>query len=141
MPTENQKAVFLSVAEKVRKGVKVSISAEMRKAGYSECTSKHPNKLTESDGWKELLDKYCKDEDIAKTLQEGMKASKTVSAITGKDANAGTVDFIDVPDYSVRHKYLETAVKLKGKVPKENEGGNVNYHLHLEQERQEYVQD
>lgn len=47
-------------------------------------------------------------------IAEGLDANRTVSArITGKDANSRTDDFIDVPDFLARHKYLETTLKLK----------------------------
>lgn len=47
-------------------------------------------------------------------LNEGLEATKVISArIVGKDANEQTDDFIDIPDYATRHKYLETALKMK----------------------------
>jgi len=55
MPTENQKQVFKNVVNKVRKGAKISISKEMRNAGYSKRTAEHPSKITKSIGWQELL--------------------------------------------------------------------------------------
>lgn len=48
-------------------------------------------------------------------LDELVDAKRTVSAISGKDANAGTVDFIDVPDYQTQVKALDIALKLKKK--------------------------
>jgi hypothetical protein len=47
-------------------------------------------------------------------LMEGLSATKVVSArVTGKDADSRTDDFIDVEDYPTRHKYMETALKLR----------------------------
>jgi hypothetical protein len=43
-----------------------------------------------------------------------IQATKVVSAIGGKDADAGSVDFIDVPDWQARGKGLEMAYKLTG---------------------------
>jgi len=34
-----------------------------------------------------------------------------------QDAWSKTDDFIEVEDYAVRHKYVETALKIKGKIP------------------------
>ena len=45
---------------------------------------------------------------------ELLEAKKTVSAISGNEANAGTVDFIDVPDYQIQFKALDASYKLKG---------------------------
>lgn len=53
-------------------------------------------------------------------VQEGLDATRSISAIAGTEANGGTVDFVDVPDYAVRHKYLETSLKLKGKLQKDS---------------------
>lgn len=48
-------------------------------------------------------------------LKEGMDATKNISAVVGTDANDRTMDFVEVPDYAVRHKYVETAYKVKKK--------------------------
>lgn len=63
---------------------------------------------------------------LQQKIMEGLSADKTVSArITGKDADSGTDDFIDVPDYMARHKYLETALKLKKRLVTEKAGVNI----------------
>lgn len=53
-------------------------------------------------------------------LAEGLDANKVISAriiqrgfSDAQEANEQTDDFIDVPDMPTRHKYLETALKLK----------------------------
>lgn len=70
-------------------------------------------------------------------LAEGLDANKQLSTrpVFKKDAptsqsarelpaaNEGTDDFIEVPDFAVRHKYLETALKLKGRLKKD---GDIN---------------
>lgn len=54
------------------------------------------------------------DTKLNKVLDEGLEANRVISAMnTGKQATGATADFIDVPDHAVRHKYLETALKLK----------------------------
>ena len=50
---------------------------------------------------------------LQKKIMEGLDATRTISAVKGTNANGGTTDFIDVPDFLARHKYLETALKLK----------------------------
>ena len=61
---------------------------------------------------------------LQEKLLEGLDSTKQIGARkivqgarTGHeirvDAMTDTDDFIDVPDYAVRHKYLETALKLK----------------------------
>lgn len=51
---------------------------------------------------------------LQKKIIEGLDATRTVSAkIINKGADTQDDDFIDVPDFMARHKYLETALKLK----------------------------
>ena len=51
---------------------------------------------------------------LQEKIMSGLDATRVVSArIVGKDADSQTDDFIDVPDFMARHKYLETALKLK----------------------------
>jgi phage terminase small subunit len=51
---------------------------------------------------------------LQQKILEGLEATRTVSAkIINKEADSQTDDFIDVPDFLTRHKYLETALKLK----------------------------
>ena len=61
---------------------------------------------------------------LQQKLLEGLEATKQIGARkivqgarTGHeikvDATTDTDDFIDVEDYAIRHKYLETALKLK----------------------------
>lgn len=46
--------------------------------------------------------------------KELMEANKTVSCVAGKDAGAGTVDFVDVPDWSARAKGLDMYYSVRG---------------------------
>ena len=54
------------------------------------------------------------DKNLLSVHKDMLQASRTVSAVSGKDANAGTVDFIDVPGWQARGKALEMGYKLKG---------------------------
>ena len=59
---------------------------------------------------------------LQKKIMEGLDATKVVSAVkTSKDATADSTDFIDVPDYVARHKYLETVLKLKRRLVERQE--------------------
>jgi len=92
-----------------------SVSKAMLKAGYSPATAKNPSELTERIGFRELLEiAGVSDEKLAEVLNNGLNATRVISAVGGKEANGATTDFIEVPDYAVRHKYLETGLKLKG---------------------------
>ena len=99
MPTIKQKTAYKEVV----KGS--TITKAMKVAGYSKETSKRTNKLTNTKGFKELIDKHLSDSKLAKVHDEGLKATKL--------HNTGSKT-LTTEDYAVRHKYLETAYKLKG---------------------------
>ena len=77
-------------------------------------------------------------------LNEGLKATKVVSVIPIKpkeaqpstgdlpDANSKNIEFVDVEDFAVRHKYLEMAYKLKNKYPTEKKNIDLNVQGSLE---------
>ncbi len=103
----------------VKKGE--SVSKAMIKAGYSKTISRVPKKVTERKGWQELMEKELPDEFLAKVHREGLKAK-----------------YKDKPDYSVRHKYLETAYKIKNKIPKEVNSIGVAVQVNVDKIRNEY---
>ena len=71
-------------------------------------------------------------------LNEGLEATKTISVVPIKpkeaqpstgdlpDATSKNIEFVDVEDFAVRHKYLDTALKLKGKYPTEKKDIDLN---------------
>lgn len=113
-----------------------SLTKAMVAAGFSPKSAKHTNTLTRTKGWQELVDKYISEEDLMKVHREGLKATKRqgVGGMVigmGKDGvdSIGHSD-IDVPDYAVRHKYLETGYKVRGRL-KEQEHGNTTNILNI----------
>lgn len=102
MPTLKQKKALIEIVEKGR----TSISAVMRDVGYSEKTAVDPSKLTESKGFKELLDEYIPDEEVRQAIKDGLHANKIITSPTEPDT--------EYPDYANRHKYLSTVLNLKG---------------------------
>ena len=73
MPTLKQKQVFKSlVVDKSGKAV----GKAMRTAGYSEKTSLTPSKLTNSDGWRELMEEFLDDRLLAKTHHKLLKSKQ-----------------------------------------------------------------
>jgi len=103
MATENQKRVFANVLERVRKGQKVSISAEMRKVGYSKETSKKPSKITKSLGWKELL-AQIQDEPLLTRLNE--------IALDNKDKRANIEAIKEIFKLKDRYPKQKLAVEI-----------------------------
>lgn len=68
-------------------------SRAMRDAGYSPATAENPSKLTSSLGFQELM------------AQMGVTDDKLIHVLN---------DGLDDEDANVRHKYLETSLKIKG---------------------------
>lgn len=111
-----------------------NISKSMREAGYPDITAKNPKNLTESKAWLELVDQGLPDDMLLEVHREGLQAMKR-SGTGGMKIGMGTDgevnDFghteIDEPDYATRHKYLDTAYKLKGSyAPEKKQSLNVD---------------
>ena len=101
MATEKQKKAAKNMLENGG-----NVSKAMRDAGYSPATAHNPQKMTDSDGWNELMDKNFPDELLQKVLNEGLLADKAI----GIEGNT-------IEDYPTRHKYLDTAMKLRDRYP------------------------
>jgi len=102
----------------------VSTIAEAgRKAGYADRKGawRCLQMPTVQDALKEFHDKLLKggvdDEVLVKVIKDGLKATETVRA----SLNGEFMDERTVPDYSVRHKYLDTVVKIRGFVRADKE--------------------
>ena len=115
MATEKQKKAFINSVENGG-----NISKAMRDAKYSDKTAKNPDKLTKSKGWEELCDEFLPDRKLAKVHKEGLNATtKKPHLIDRDDKGRPIYEYTDEDDFSVRHKYLDTAYKLKSKYPAE----------------------
>lgn len=108
MATFKQKEAFKKISENLG-----NVSKTMREVGYSDITAATPSNLTNSKGWKELMDTYLPEEDLIKVHKEGLSCTKKI-VIDG--------ELIEVDDYPTRHRYLEVGYKLRGRLSiKENE--------------------
>lgn len=107
-----------------------------RAAGYAHYTALQAHKNIESRiKFDDLMVKHGLDNDtIMKVLGDGLSANKVISAtvivnknkpgsleqdtpeVQERNADGKSMDFIDIPDHSVRHRYLETLLKLKGEL-------------------------
>lgn len=106
MPTLKQKKAFKETLE--NGGV---VSRAMLEAGYSEAMAKNPQKLTESDGWQELMDTYLPDSLLAKKHKELLN-KRTLGSIDVQAVKSG----LDMA-YRLKGKYAEQKIDLttKGK--------------------------
>lgn len=105
-----------------------NITKAMLAAGYSPATANTPQKLTESKGWQELLSEYLPDLLLNERHREGLDAIKKSPRIIGRD-NKGNpeYEYVSEPDYYARHKYLETAYKIKGRMEAKQPDINLNF--------------
>lgn len=77
----------------------------LRRVGYSETTATRPNQVIQSETFQQLMiESGVTKQKLSTVLNEGLEATKRY----GKDGD------VEAPDYAVRHKYLETALKLSG---------------------------
>ena len=96
-PNDKQKKVLAIALKNAGK-----LQPAMKEAGYAKGYAKNPKELTETKSWAVLLKEYLPDDLLTKVAQEGLEATTEPG---GK-----------LPDYVVRHKYLETALKMKNKL-------------------------
>lgn len=101
MPTVKQRTVALNLLENPGK----PIGTAMKEAGYAHGMVVNPKDLTESRGWKELMNEYLPDKTLLQVHKEGLAAMRTITSPTEPDH--------EVEDHPTRHKFLETAYKLK----------------------------
>lgn len=74
------------------------------KGQYSDAYLKS-GKLQKTKAWEELVEDMLSDTVLAKVHKEGLEATKIHTSHTEPD--------MELPDYAVRHKYLDTAYKVK----------------------------
>ena len=58
---------------------------------------------------------------LIKKLNEFMQAKKAVSVVSGRTADSGTVDFVDVDDYRIQLDALKLVCDLRGLLKKKME--------------------
>jgi len=113
-----------------------NISQAMLSAGYPPATAKNPKNLTESNAWHDLMDEKLKDDKLLDVLIEGLDAGRDVYE---KNNETGEVEMIGhAPDYVARHKYLETGLKLKGRLKGDGTGNLLAVQVNVRSDRQDF---
>lgn len=85
-----------------------NVTKAMREEKYSEATINNPINVTKTKSWEMLLDEYLPDDLLTKVTKEGLQATMVKTSLTEPDR--------ELPDYAVRQRYLETALKMKNKL-------------------------
>lgn len=100
-----------------------NVSKAMREAGYSKYTAKNPKKLTESAGFKELLEKHLPDTLLMEKHAELLNVPMKVRTFKKGDLQLE----IEQVDSHAISKGLDMAYKIKGKyAPEKSINFNVN---------------
>jgi len=131
MPTTKKQT---ETFKRVMKGE--STRSAMKKAGYSDATIVNPQNVTKSKGWKELEKKYLPDKMLLRVHKQGLKAvAKKPHMIDRDDKGKPIYEYVSEVDYQTRHKYLETAYKIKGKFQGNNIGVAVQVNINEDKEK------
>jgi hypothetical protein len=85
--------------------------------------------------FKDLMEKNLPDTMLLKVHKEGLKAGRKIYKNNNETKQIEEVGI--EPDHAVRHKYLDTAYKIKGKYPKENIG--VAVQVNVNEDREKYA--
>jgi hypothetical protein len=101
-----------------------SIGEVMKQAGYSDTVVKSPSKVTRTRGWQEAMEAAgITPNKLFRVMNDGLKAEKVTTSLSG--------DIVDrSPDMAIRHKYLDTALKVAGAY-QNTEGGSLHFHQHI----------
>jgi hypothetical protein len=111
-PTIKQKKVF----QEVMSGS--SFRKAMVKAGYSIESATNPKNITNSEGWKQLTENFIPDDLLLRIHRAGL--------------------FSENP--AIRHRYLETAYKIKGHYKDGSTPLNLNFFSKIvDDDRQKYA--
>lgn len=134
--------------EIIKENPDMPLGKAMITAGYAEKTASHPKQnliatpgvLNAREQWIEILSKKGITVDkLAEKQKEWLDAKKVVSAkITGKDADAGTDDFIEVPDYQTQLKAGEMLREDFGFKQQAGASVTLNFNQKADKQREEY---
>ncbi len=133
MATERQKKAIAKIVENGG-----NVSKAMKEAGYSNAMVNNPQRLTTSQAFQEFMVKAgVTDEKLTEVLRDGLSANKVI--VMGKESSESFVDI--QPDHPTRHKFLETALKIKGIGRDADASGNTFIFNKGDLVRKKYVKD
>jgi len=113
-PTAKQhKAVKLTLENLVSENPR-PMGEIMKEAGYKPGIQLNPQIITESKGFKELLNAAIPDNELIRVAQEGLKATTVRFSPEGEQ--------LEVDDYATRHKYWKDLHIFKGHAVPEDQG-------------------
>lgn len=145
MPTTKQ----LKASEKmVENGG--NVSKAMLAAGYSPATAKTPQKLTQSQGFATITEELQRElgsikitpKKLARVIKQGLAAKQPGRIITIDNVH-GKVEkkTIQMADHMIRHKFLDTALKIFGAYPVEDKTPTTLILAQFKQIASSYMED
>ena len=111
MPTHRQKKTATKVVE-----ARGNMGKAMIAGGYTKASAKNPKNLTDSKGWKELMESNLPDNLLARKHQALLNKKEIVVVGKGKDREVLPTKEIDATAVA---KGLDLAYKIKNKYPAE----------------------
>lgn len=119
-PTERQRRAVLDTLANAGRAKPKSRKRILLDAGYSPAIAKNPEAVETSKGWQQLMEKYLPDRKLVSVHKEGLDATRKVPSPKKRGV------YISVPDHPTRHKFLETAYKIKDRMKGDGGGGDTN---------------
>ena len=105
-----QEKIFVEIKAETGNGTKAAKKAfKIKDSNYAGVKA---HRLIRKDKIVNAIEEALPDELLAKVHREGLSASKEVWKNNNESGEIEKVS--EEPDYAVRHKYLDTAYKLKG---------------------------
>lgn len=130
-PTPKQKRAALLLIENTgdMNNPPKSTGAILKQAGYKPGQTKNPKVVLQSKGIQQaLIEAGVTDDKIASLLNAGLNAK---SKIVMKNPDKSTY-MIEVDDLGMRHKYMESAIRVKGYAPEVKQSGTT-YNTFIQQ--------
>ena len=120
MPTIKQKMAFDKIIENHG-----NVSKTMKEVGYSKISAINPKNLTDSDGWKELMEEYLPDSLLGEKHKELLTVPKKVRHFIKGDLDS---EYEELDSNAIKSG-LDMAYKLKGKYAPEKKIITGNFSL------------
>lgn len=116
------KLLIKKLSEHIRKGKSENMGKIMKELGYSQSYTKNPNHLKETKSWKDLMEQYFSDEDLAKLhkkllekkeiLLRNNNTTETIEQIDTGQPHSDAKGALDMA-YKLKQKYGDITIKHK----------------------------
>lgn len=140
LPTEMQKRAARNMM-----GNGGKVAAAMREAGYSAAMIKNSGKLLASEGFRSFFEENLPDNLLVQIHLEGLVATDKVPIVSYRPVGTGKnkktkkeITYVHNPNFSARHKFLESAYKIKGHMKPDSGNVYVPVQVNVNEDREKY---